>query len=450
KKILISSKLVMKDLPGDIMRQGKISQRDEMPQSAIQVCEIFVVWGIDFMGPFPSSKGNKMVYKEYKKGVDMNSTDCHGTVWENRASWSDRLDDALWAFRTTFKIPIGCTPYKLAYENSLIYKERTKKLHYSKIKNRIVNVGDQVLYFNSCLKIFSGKLKTRWSGPFTITHVFPYGTIELSQPNGPNFKVNGRLVKHYFGGFIPTMIEDSRVRCVVLMAPKRTSTSATLAMTEATIRQLFIEGVAAALEAQAAAIENAKNHNRNTGPREIPVVKRGNYKEFINCQPFYFNGTKGTVELIHWFERTESVFSRSNCAKENRVTFSTGNVTASKPQTLEEATNKSHRLIDQILKHKFVQETNDHKRKFDDMRNTTINNNYPNNHDNNNYPNTRNTITTPTIASITTTTKIIATITTATMITTKSKMEGRKPSRLMETIDIIDLILYVGNVHCIT
>nr|GEZ92332.1 reverse transcriptase domain-containing protein [Tanacetum cinerariifolium] len=54
------------------------------------------------------------------------------------------------------------------------------------------------------LKIFSRKLKTRWSGPFTITHVFPYGTIELSQPDGPNFKVNGHSVKHYFGGDIPS------------------------------------------------------------------------------------------------------------------------------------------------------------------------------------------------------------------------------------------------------
>nr|GEY71647.1 reverse transcriptase domain-containing protein [Tanacetum cinerariifolium] len=64
--------------------------------------------------------------------------------------------------------------------------------------------------------------------------------------------------------------------------------------------------------------------NSNTGPREILVVKRGNYKEFINCQPFYFNGTKGAVGLIRWFERTESVFSRSNCAEENRVTFAIG------------------------------------------------------------------------------------------------------------------------------
>ncbi|GKB98550.1 reverse transcriptase domain-containing protein [Tanacetum coccineum] len=93
-----------------------------------------------------------------------------------------------------------------AYENSLIYKERTKKLHDSKIKNRIFNVGDQVLLFNSRLKIFSGKLKTRWSGPFTIAQVFPYGTVELSQPDGPNFKVNGHRVKHYFGGDIPPKV----------------------------------------------------------------------------------------------------------------------------------------------------------------------------------------------------------------------------------------------------
>nr|GEW29544.1 reverse transcriptase domain-containing protein [Tanacetum cinerariifolium] len=91
-----------------------------------------------------------------------------------------------------------------AYENSLIYKEKTKKIHDSKIK--IFNVGDRFLLFNSRLKIFSGKLKTRWSGPFTITKVFPYGTVELSQPDGPNFKVNGHRVKHYFGGDVPQLV----------------------------------------------------------------------------------------------------------------------------------------------------------------------------------------------------------------------------------------------------
>nr|GEU68634.1 reverse transcriptase domain-containing protein [Tanacetum cinerariifolium] len=72
------------------------------------------------------------------------------TAGENCASWSDKLDDALW--------------------------------------------------------IFSGKLKSRWSGAFTISHVYPYGTVELAQPNGPNFKVNGHRLKHYSGKDIPKMV----------------------------------------------------------------------------------------------------------------------------------------------------------------------------------------------------------------------------------------------------
>ncbi|GJV17733.1 reverse transcriptase domain-containing protein, partial [Tanacetum coccineum] len=53
----------------------------------------------------------------------------------------------------------------------------------------------------------------------------------------------------------------------------------------------------------------------------------GNYKEFISCQPFYFNGTEGAVGLIRWFEQTESVFSRSRCVEENKVTFATSTLT---------------------------------------------------------------------------------------------------------------------------
>nr|GEU86482.1 reverse transcriptase domain-containing protein [Tanacetum cinerariifolium] len=264
----------------------------KMPQNVIQVCEIFDVWGIDFMGPFPSSRGNRYILvavdylPKWVEAKALPTNDARIVVkflkslfarfrtprailsdrgthfcndkfskdgWRNRAFWSEKLDDALWGFRTAYKTPIGCTPYKLvdgkschlpielehkaywalkhvnfdlkttgdhqklklnelnelrdlAYENSLIYKEKTKKIHDFKIKNRIFNVGDLVLLFNSRLKIFSGKLKTCWSGPFTITKVFPYGTIELSQPDGLNFKVNGHHVKHYFERDVPQLV----------------------------------------------------------------------------------------------------------------------------------------------------------------------------------------------------------------------------------------------------
>nr|GEV42091.1 putative reverse transcriptase domain-containing protein [Tanacetum cinerariifolium] len=89
------------------------------------------------------------------------------------------------------------------------------------------------------------------------------------------------------------------------MPPKRKSTSAAPAMTQAAIRKLVANSVAVALETQAATMANTENTNRNTRPRETPVARKGNYKEFISCQPFYFNGMEGAVGLIHWFKQVE-------------------------------------------------------------------------------------------------------------------------------------------------
>ncbi|GKE40559.1 hypothetical protein Tco_1463964 [Tanacetum coccineum] len=82
------------------------------------------------------------------------------------------------------------------------------------------------------------------------------------------------------------------------------STSEAPAMTQAAIRKLVAtDSITAALEAQTATITNNNNPNRNTGPTGTPVAKTGNYKEFISCQPFYFNGMEGAVGLIQKFER---------------------------------------------------------------------------------------------------------------------------------------------------
>ncbi|GJW17044.1 reverse transcriptase domain-containing protein [Tanacetum coccineum] len=108
------------------------------------------------------------------------------------------------------------------------------------------------------------------------------------------------------------------------MPPKRTSTSAAPAMTQAAIRQLVADSVATALEAQTANMANNDNTNGNTGPREAPVARQCSYKEFISCQPFNFKGTEGAIGLIRWFKRTKSVFSRSNYTEDCKVKFATG------------------------------------------------------------------------------------------------------------------------------
>ncbi|XP_048229302.1 uncharacterized protein LOC125369928 [Ricinus communis] len=88
-----------------------------------------------------------------------------------------------------------------AYENSTIYKVKTKQWHDKRLKNlKEFNVGDSVLLFNSRLRLFPRKLKSHWSGPFTVTQVFHYGAVEVHHPKKGNFKVNGQRLKHYLGG----------------------------------------------------------------------------------------------------------------------------------------------------------------------------------------------------------------------------------------------------------
>ncbi|GKA99710.1 reverse transcriptase domain-containing protein [Tanacetum coccineum] len=271
--------------------------------TAKKVCEVFDIWGLDFIGPFPESRCNKyiLVAVDYVSkwveaqalptndarvvvkflrslfamfGVSKALISDRGTHFCNfqlekalqryersvgytPKGWSKKLNDALWAFRTAYKTPTGCTPFRLvygkachlpieikhkahwalkqcnmdptlasesrlmqvnelaelrdgAYMNTRIYKERTKKWHDSKLHgDKDFKVGDKVLLYNSRLKMYHGKIKLKWSGQNIVKMVYPHGAIEITDRDGVSFKGNGQRLKKYYRGNIDK--EDDEV-----------------------------------------------------------------------------------------------------------------------------------------------------------------------------------------------------------------------------------------------
>ncbi|XP_068340323.1 uncharacterized protein [Pyrus communis] len=102
-----------------------------------------------------------------------------------------------------------------AYDNARIYKEKTKAFHDKMIRGKSFSIGQKVLLFNSRLRLFPGRLRSKWVSPFVITNVFPYGAIQVqSLKTGQEFKVNGHRLKPYYENFEEHVVDDGPLHAV--------------------------------------------------------------------------------------------------------------------------------------------------------------------------------------------------------------------------------------------
>ncbi|XP_023731015.1 uncharacterized protein LOC111878743 [Lactuca sativa] len=195
-------------------RTGNISQKNQMPQNPILVCENFDVWGIDFKGPFPVSFGNiyiLLAVDYVSKWVEAKATrsDDAKTVIEflksnvfarfgvPRALISDRgmhfcnkmMEDLLKKYHMTHRV-------STAYHSQTNGQAEVLNREVKSILEKTVNPTKK------------GKLRSRWIGPFVVLKVFEHGAVEIQiEEMGQVFKVNGHRLKPFYEGFNANILE---------------------------------------------------------------------------------------------------------------------------------------------------------------------------------------------------------------------------------------------------
>nr|GFB19276.1 reverse transcriptase domain-containing protein [Tanacetum cinerariifolium] len=136
-------------------------------------------------------------------------------VGENRALWSDKLEDALWAFRIAFKTPIGCTPYRLVYGKSCHLPLELEHKAFWALKHAnfdLKTAGDhQKLQLNELSELRDQAYENSLIYKERTKKLHDYETAKLVHTDGSNFKVNFHRLKHYHGGDTPPLeIPDFR------------------------------------------------------------------------------------------------------------------------------------------------------------------------------------------------------------------------------------------------